>query len=216
LRSVIQLLSRELFEESLVLADFPERTGIDGLGLSDWPGYAERLAAKVNYVNTFYHQEPRLDITSIDEQFEGRFDFVIASDVFEHVPPPVSRAFSGMFRLLKPGGVAVFTAPWVKAATTAEHFPSLHAYEVIRDKSHTYLRNVTRNGKIEYFDNLVFHGGDGATLEMRIFAERDLLAHFSAGGFTNVRVRDEPDEAAGIIWFEDWSLPLTARRPSTT
>ena len=130
-RAVIRLLSLELFGESLVLTDFPARTGIAGLGMSDWHGYAELLAEKLDYVNTFYHQEPRLDITSVSEQFEGRFDFVITSDVFEHVPPPVSLAFSGMFRLLKPGGLVVFTVPWVKASSTAEHFPTLHAYEFV-------------------------------------------------------------------------------------
>jgi SAM-dependent methyltransferase len=210
---VIRSLSLELFGDSIVLADFPKRTGITGLGMSDWAGYAETLASKMNYTNSFYHQEPRLDIMSVDESFEERFDFVISSDVFEHVPPPVSRAFSGMFRLVKPGGFVVFTAPYVKAPSTAEHFPALHAYEIIQEEAGSYLQNTTREGRVERFDNLVFHGGDGATLEMRLFAEHDILEHFSAAGFTDVRIRSEPDESAGIIWFEDWSLPLTARRP---
>jgi SAM-dependent methyltransferase len=212
-RAVIRLLSLELFAESLPLADFPERLDITGVGMSDWHGYAERLAAKVDYTNTFYHQEPRMDITSIDGAHEDLFDFVISSDVFEHVPPPVSRAFSGMFRLLKPGGLAIFTVPWVEAAETVEHFPRLHAYEIVQGSSRPYLRNVTSTGEVEYFDELVFHGGDGATLEMRRFAGRQLLEHFSAAGFTEIRIRDDPDEAAGIVWLESWSLPLTARRP---
>ena len=75
---------------------------------------------------------------------------------------------------------------------------------------------MTRAGEVEYFNDLVFHGGDGATLEMRLFAEHDLLLHFSTAGFTDVRVRGDADEDVGVIWFEDWSLPLTARRPHAT
>lgn len=44
LRAMIHILSTELFGESLVAKDFPVRTDIVGIGLSDWGGYAKILA----------------------------------------------------------------------------------------------------------------------------------------------------------------------------
>ncbi|MGH9903496.1 MAG: hypothetical protein ACRD68_16940, partial [Pyrinomonadaceae bacterium] len=79
------MLSTELFGESLALTDFPERRDISGIGMSDWDGYAAPLALKLGYQNTYYHQEPKLDITSIEPALESTLDFIISSDVFEHV-----------------------------------------------------------------------------------------------------------------------------------
>lgn len=42
-RSIIQLLSRELFGESLALPDSPRDKKIRGIELSDWSGYAAPL-----------------------------------------------------------------------------------------------------------------------------------------------------------------------------
>src|SRR2546425_3188199 len=84
-RAVIHVLSMELFGTALALPDFPDRPDIKGIGLSDWHGYATRLASKLGYENTYYDTEPRLDIASLDSFVERSCDFVIASDVFEHV-----------------------------------------------------------------------------------------------------------------------------------
>ncbi|MGD0884882.1 MAG: hypothetical protein ABSA46_08420 [Thermodesulfovibrionales bacterium] len=100
MRSIMHVLSMELFGKSLSLSQFPVRPDIAGLGLSDWEGYAIPLSKKLNYKNTFYHQEPRMDITSTDPQYEGTVDFLIASDVFEHIPPPVSLAFQNAYKLM--------------------------------------------------------------------------------------------------------------------
>src|SRR3984893_5426362 len=123
LRSVIHALSMELFGTSLVLSDFPHRPDLVGLCLSDWDGYAQ-LASKMSYKNTFYHQVPLLDITSVDPDHTTRYDFIISSEVFEHVCQPVSKAFENAYRLLKPGGVMIFTVPYVDGLTQ-EHFPDI-------------------------------------------------------------------------------------------
>ena len=52
-RSIIHVLSLELFGTSLALEDFPVRRDLVGRGLSDWDGYALPLAQKFTYVNTF-------------------------------------------------------------------------------------------------------------------------------------------------------------------
>lgn len=211
-RAVVRILSLELFGESRALPDFPVRRDIRGLGMSDWEGYAVPLARKLDYRNTHYDREPRLDITDIPAALEGTCDFLISSEVFEHVPPPVNTAFRNARRLLRPGGVMVFTAPYTKAPQTVEHFPELFDYRLTEaGGGRLVLENTTRDGRKQNFDDLVFHGGEGATLEMRVFSESSLLAEFERAGFGRVRIHSEADPAHGIVWHEDWSLPMSAR-----
>src|SRR5205807_5938546 len=53
LRAIIQILSLELFGRSLSISEFPESRDIVGLGISDRESYAEGLARKFNYINTY-------------------------------------------------------------------------------------------------------------------------------------------------------------------
>jgi SAM-dependent methyltransferase len=210
-RAVIHVLSKELFGRSIALPDFPVRREVKGLGMSDWDGYASRLAEKLDYVNTYYHQMPRLDICNVDPSLNGRFDFVISSEVFEHVPPPASVAFRNLRRLLKPSGFAVVTVPYRPEGHTIEHFPDLYNYKVIEEGGRKVLHNTTRAGEKQVFDGLVFHGGDGTTLEMRVFSEPDLLAEFERAGFGEAKVYREAEPIHGVGWPERWSLPVAAR-----
>jgi hypothetical protein len=211
MRAMVNLLSMELFGESLSIPDFPVRADISGVGMSDWDGYARPLATKFNYRNTFYHKEPKLDITSIPSALEESLDFIISSDVYEHIVPPVSIAFENARKLLKPNGVFIFIVPYNKNGSTKEHFPDLFNYEVRKENGNYTLRNISRNGTEQVFDNLVFHGGMGATLEMRSFTETSLLDEFRKAGFSNVKVYNEPCYEFGIVWEHDWSLPIAAR-----
>src|SRR3954470_7760120 len=95
-RSIIDVLSKELFGRSLALLDFPHRPDIRGIGMTDWDGYAIPLAKKLGYTNSYYHTEPRLDIVGPPRELDGTLDFLISSEVFEHIPPPVSIAFESM------------------------------------------------------------------------------------------------------------------------
>lgn len=209
LRSVIHALSLGLFGESLPISQFPERRDLRGVGLSDWEGYAARLPAKFDYTNTFLHMQPRLDIVAPDPDLLGALDFLIASEVFEHVDRPVEQAFENAHRLLKPGGLLVLTVPYGFAEATVEHFPELREYSVADGGGDSVLVGRTPDGgRVEYRD-LVFHGGDGATLEMRQFALDPLLRHLSAAGFDDLRVLgDEP--LYGVVWPEPWSRPILA------
>ncbi len=211
MRAIVHLLSVELFGKSLAIPDFPVQKSIKGIGMSDWEPYATGLKKKLGYKNTFYHKKPKLDITSIDPALEGTLDFVISSDVFEHVPPPVSRAFHNLRTLLKPDGLVIFTVPFTKDDKTMEHFPGLHRYEIARTKKGHVLKNITMDGMEETFDNLVFHGGPGATLELRVFAKGPLIKEFENAGFKTIRVCGDPDFEHGVIWKDDWSLPIVAR-----
>lgn len=186
---------------------------IKGVGMSDWIGYAHLLAHKLGYTNTYYHKGPKLDITSIEPSREGTLDFIISSDVFEHIAPPVSVAFANARRLLKPSGVLIFTVPYTNdpGSVTHEHFPDLYQYEVMKTRSGYILKNITREGVEQRFDNPVFHRGEGTTLEMRAFSESSLLEEFQKAGFSRVKIYREPYFDYGIYWKHDWSLPMTAR-----
>jgi len=214
MRAVIQVLSKELFHKNLLLPDFPTRREIRGLGMTDWKGYAVKLAEKFDYQNTYYHTEPRLDIAaaSIASEFIGQ-DFMISSDVFEHVAPPVSRAFENVWKMLKPGGVFILTVPYGTQGETAEHFPELNEFSIVERDGSFVLRNKTRTGVVQEFKDLVFHGGPGATLEMRVFSEAALIQHLKDAGFRDIKVHRPADLVHGIWWPEPWAFPMSARKP---
>ena len=214
MRAIIHLLSTALFNQSLTLPNFPHRPDITGAGLSDWRRYAQPLAQKLNYTNTFYHQPPKLDIGNIDPSQEGTLDFLIATDVLEHVEPPVSRCFENMRKLLKPDGVVIFSVPYTKEGQTQEHFPELRNYELIKHNEHYILKNITHDGREQLFENLVFHGGEGATLEMRYFSKPSLLNEFAQAGFETPQILHEPYFDYGIYWLKDDSLPMVVKKPA--
>jgi SAM-dependent methyltransferase len=216
MRSIVHHVSLAIFGSSLALPDFPVRREIRGIGMSDWEEYARGLASRVTYTNTFYHQEPFLDITDVPESLVGSCDFVISTDVFEHVAPPVSKAFDGALRLLKPGGTLVLTVPFAtEEQETREHFPRLYKYQVLEhDEGRYRLINTLANGETEQFDDLIFHGGPGTTLEMRLFSKQALFRQFEQAGFSDIRWADESVPEFGIYWLHPWSVPVVARAPS--
>jgi SAM-dependent methyltransferase len=211
-RGLIAVLSRELFGIALALPDFPALKGLRGFGMSDSPELAERLAAKFDYTNTFYHQAPRLDITQPPATDIGRYDFIISSEVMEHVPTPVERAFENLCRMLKPDGLLLLTVPYTIDGRTVEHFPQLHQYALAAPGGRTVLVNRRQDGALEIFENLVFHGGDGSTLEMRVFSEADLRETLRAAGFDSVEVASSDVPEFGVEHAETWSLPIAARK----
>jgi len=211
-RAIIRVLSTQLFGKNLLLSDFPARPDIRGLGMTDWQGYADRLAEKFSYRNTYYHQEPRLDISAVEIPVDLLAnDFIISSEVFEHVVPPVSRAFENVAKMLKPGGLFILTVPYGSNKETIEHFPELYDFTIVRDNETFVLKNRTREGVIQEFRNLVFHGGPGTTLEMRVFSEDSPIQHLRDAGFHAIKVHREPDFLHGIWWPQPWALPISAR-----
>ena len=188
----------------------PRRKALVGLGMSDAGAYATWLAQKFAYTNTFFHTAPFLDIRRPDPRYLGRHDFVVTSDVLEHVQAPVADAFANLRALLKPGGVLAMTVPYGLQEATVEHFPDLHEYRIEGSGAQRRLVNRTREGREQVFDGLCFHGGDGATLEMRLFALDDLLRLLQAAGFTDVRVHDAALPEWGILPAAACSHPITA------
>lgn len=211
-RGLIAVLSRELFGEPLALPDFPTLKGLRGFGMSDSQELAERLEAKFDYTNTFYHQAPRLDITHPSPNDLGRYDFIVSSEVMEHVPAPVERAFENLCQMLKPDGLLLLTVPYRIDGHTVEHFPQLHQYALAAPGGQTVLVNRREDGSLEVFENLVFHRGDGSTLEMRVFTEPGLRETLCAAGFDSVDVASADVPEFGVQHAETWSLPVAARK----
>lgn len=212
-RAILQALSSELFGIDLTLPEFPRVKSLRGLGLSDSHLYAGRLAEKFDYRNTYFDREPRLDIANPPADESGKYDFVISSEVFEHVLPPVERAFEGAARLLKPNGVLVLTTPYSLEASTAEHYPTLHEFGLADVGGRMVVVNRTASGELQVFDNPVFHiGCAGRALEVREFSEGDLRTLLKAAGFPSVRIYSGNCEPFGIVRTEQWSLPIGARK----
>lgn len=209
-RAMAHLLTLEICGRPTALSDAPTREDIAVIGLSDAAEYALPIAAKYAYENTWFHTAPHLDIANVDPARFGRYDFVVASDVFEHVAPPVARAFANARRLLKADGKFIFTVPFSLEPDSREHYPDLHEWSVTDRAGVWTLSNRTVDGRQQTFTDLVFHGGPGSTLEMRVFSRAALKREFLRAGFARVRIAAEPYLPFGIHWPDPWSVPMVA------
>jgi hypothetical protein len=118
--------------------------------------------------------------------------------------------------MLKPHGflgITVFCNPLDRLS---EHFPELHEFRIVPLGASSVLINRRRDGALEIRDDLVFHGGTGATLEMREFGATALRAQLLAAGFRAVDFLTENVSASGILFDHDTSQPLVARNGDFT
>jgi len=212
-RGIVHVLSLALFGKSIPLTEFPEDKAIRGVGLSDSPLYATPLAEKFSYTNTYIHQEPLMDIENPAEAFIGVHDFLISADVFEHVMPPAARAFENALRLLKPGGHLILTVPYGHDDETLEHFPDVAAYKIVQFDEEYVMVHRDKFGAYTLRTDLRFHGGQGDTLEMRVFARRHVLKLLADAGFTDIQVFEDPYLPWGLRNFDPWGKPILAKRP---
>ena len=217
-RALVHLFSTELFGTSLTLPDFPKLETLRGLGLSDWAGYADRFAELFSYQNTFYDLEPKFDISAEHPQEHGRYDFVMASEVFEHVRPPVAGSLAEARRLLAPGGRLILSVPYSLDEQTVEHFPSLNRFSLAEIDGSPVLVNRRADGSLEAFEGLAFHRGlesSDRALEVRLFSRAGLEQALREAGFTDVTFCGEACLRYGIV-HHDWSQPVVARREPGT
>lgn len=174
---------------------------IRGIGMSDSDAYANELARVFDYTNTYYHTVPHLDVTDRESAAQYKnLDFVISSDVLEHVKAPVSEAFRNIIGMLSPGGYLILTVPYLEGYETIEHFPHLNNYQIVKTGSGYVLINERANGSIEVHQSLSFHGGPGSVLEMRVFGEGDLLSMLRYAGFESIRTLTPDDDSIGYCW----------------
>lgn len=211
-RALIHMLSMEIFGVSLPLPEFPRVKAIRGVGMTDKDAYARILEEKFDYTNTFYDSPPRLDLTESHPELTGAFDFILSADVLEHIAPPVERALTEACRLLKPHGFFGVTVYCRPDDLMREHFPELFEYRVVPLGTSSVLINRRRDGSLEIREDLVFHGGAGATLEMREFGITALRCQLLAAGFEEVHFLTANVPEFGIYFDHDVSQPLIARK----
>jgi SAM-dependent methyltransferase len=214
LRAMMHAVTDHFSPEESVLKQMEPRKEIRGIGCSDW-NYAKLLAEKFDYQNTFYDRQPQLDLCNVDwsRWQPDSIDFITCTDVLEHVEPPVERAFENMFRLLKPGGVAILTVPTTLEPATDEHFTGLNYWTITGEGDHRALINRCRDGAIERFEPLCFHGGNGMTLEFRRFSRNGLLRSVRRAGFRVAKTYDSSIDAYGIPLSEH-NFVLVAQKPA--
>jgi SAM-dependent methyltransferase len=101
------------------------------------------------------------------------FDICTSTEVFEHVPNDI-KGFSEIFRVLKPGGIFLFTVPLSSGST------------IERTKQHSI-----HNGKVEYLLTPVYHGdqisGYGRVLVFRDYGV-DIVNRLEMSGFTKAEI----------------------------
>lgn len=218
LRAMVYAVTAHFSPDEIVLSRMTPKKRIRGLGCSDWSwgewGYAQRLAEKFDYVNTFYDRSPQLDLCNVDWSVwkPESFDFITCTDVLEHIEPPIDKTFENMHRLLKPGGVAIITVPTTLEPENREHFPNIEDWEIVTEGEKRMLVNRRRDGSVERFDDLCFHGGDGMTLEFRHFSRQGLIDCVRWAGLQVANIHDYPIDAYAIPLCEH-NFVLVAEKP---
>ena len=209
-RSVAAITSILLSGRAVPLPMLPPRPEVTAFGMSCPRIFNDMFSDKVNLWNTFYDKEPCFDITKLEEPYPDPFDLAISVEILEHVPPPVSKAFENLYKILKPDGILLMTVPFGNKGETLEHYPNLHDYHLEKRSGEQVLINITREGKKEEFGDLVFHGGSGFTLEMRRFSRPGLIKNLTDAGFRDIRFFDSSILPLGVYFPKKWSLPVIA------
>ncbi len=180
-RALIEALTSRLLDASVVLSSVGARRELSGIGLSDWEGYAHILSSLFTYTNTFFKSEPALDITRPGTA-HGQLDFLIASEVFDHVAGDVEQMFANVHALLKPGGVLVFTVPFTLEGPTVE-------YEAAADPA----------------------SPTAGFVPARQFSLESLQYVLERAGFADIVAHSDVHAEFGIWWNPRVSVPLSAR-----
>ncbi|MGA2624616.1 MAG: class I SAM-dependent methyltransferase [Bacteroidota bacterium] len=172
LRAVMYVLGKCLDAGNLPVAAWKSNKRIRILESSGRSSYPMMLKDKFDYYNTEFNPDSDLvnkpftrfaDFQKLaypDEQF----DFVIATDVFEHIRED-EKAFREIFRVLKRDGTFIMTVPYN------------HEWE------RTLIRVQTKGDADIFVLPPEYHGGGGQTLAYRTYG-RDLLDRLHGHGFS--------------------------------
>jgi len=98
------------------------------VGVGTWPYPRQLFQDRCDYTATDCFEHPNIDVVSdihlLTDMFQPEsFDFVLCTDVFEHIPHPWE-AVRELHAVLKPGGILLLTTPF--------NF-HLHGNEQVRD-----------------------------------------------------------------------------------
>jgi hypothetical protein len=181
------------------------------VGLSDHIAVQEFVESlDVSYVNTFFDMDPQLDISNPSVNWYDFADILISSDVIEHVMWPISKAFDGHFKVMRPGGKLILTTPYFHQSSYIEKYPHMTGYFV--DEQANVFAHGEKYESLK-LDNPVFHGGPGNTLEMRILTPEIIREGLEVAGFKDVVFNEADVPEYGIIRSATSVGTITARKP---
>lgn len=171
-RAVVYTIGKCMGTAGISLALWSKNKAIRILESSGRGSYPMMLKDKFTYYNTEYHPDPSVtqhpSKRYADFQHlaycDNEFDYVIASDVFEHIRED-EKAFCEIYRILKPEGIFIMTVPYQ------------HNWE------QTEIRIRPEGNHDEFLLPPEYHGGGGQTLSYRTYG-RDLLQRLKDYGFT--------------------------------
>ncbi|MBW3096895.1 methyltransferase domain-containing protein [Pseudohoeflea coraliihabitans] len=211
--ALLWAIARTVYGEDRPIKLQPARKDIRIIGLSDGPVYRDLLASRFDYTNTFYHQEPFLDIMEPAEVYDGIADILISSEVFEHVIGDYSAAFRGAHKILKPGAKLILTVPYQNVGEHREHYENCTGYSSFQDDKGRWLAEIEYADGTKSVDHQPrFHGGLGKILKMRLFSRDSLQSALREAGFVDITFHDRNMPEHGIVWGKPSRL-VTALRP---
>jgi hypothetical protein len=106
------------------------------------------------------------------------------------------------------------TVPFGWQEETIEHYPDLGDFTVVELGGDYALVSRDTDGKFVLYENPIFHGGPGTTLEMREFSLDGLMAELEAAGFTEIMLHADTVPEWGIFSRNRYGVPVTARKPA--
>lgn len=183
-RATVLALMYGLAHEPRPISDLPEDWSRRGVGCSDHFATASRLPTRLSYTNTYHQRFPKIDILDPPEDLlRDGVEFVICSNVMEHVEPPHAYGYAGLYAMLRPGGFAVVSLPVFDQPATVEHYPGMTSYELLDGP---VVRWVDAHGDQHIDADPEMHEGEGLVLAFRRFAPADEQNALYAAGFTSV------------------------------
>lgn len=152
-----------------------------GLGISDNPEMAKFFRRCFNYSNSELDVNPIVDLLNPPESLSGLYDFVICSDVLEHVPPSPDRAIVSLASFLRPGGIAMVSVP-VSGGDTDEYYPGIVSWSMENGALHW----TDTAGTTHIDPDPEIHGGDGLTIAFRTWGAEDFERAVLESGFSSI------------------------------
>lgn len=208
---MIGLMDLLIGNHKIPLEDIISQRHLCILGISDNDTYASILENKFDYVNTFMHKEPKLDVCN-EETFTGhtgKYDAIICSDVIEHTSLPPRTVLQNMKRLLRTGGGIILSAPTSHFSDHVEWYPSHRSLAIIKQGDEYVVEWQNLKG-CKYVDRApIFHGGPGNTLEMRQISHVRLLEDAMAVGLAARTIEFAME--SGYVWPLRQMGPFGAR-----
>jgi hypothetical protein len=174
---------------------------VKGFGCSDAEVYASRLRRIFTYTNTFFHQEPRLDLADAKTyKHVNGSQFAICSDVIEHTLQPPQVCLKNLYDSLASNGFLILSAPTYSMPSSMEHYPALIDYNITHIGDQHVVVYKSEQGIIGLDSSPIFHGNPGSMLEMRALSHKQLIAELALAGFKNTKVMGDSFEVFGAHW----------------